>query len=569
MDSSSGVESLGAYPDKPDRYGLAVIENGRVTQDGGVYIRKGIDKVATLDSAAKVDSILGVENDAWQVMFAKSGTKIYQSKDPDSGNFYTIGVTRTSTEIDFPFPKRKDVFFINQTDSFLQVAVSIIASVSVAGSTLDLRTGDGADFTASGTVYVRGIAVTYSGKSTNQLTGCAGLTAAMVAGDIVTQTTAHSSNPKGTCMAELEGSALVGGVSADASGLYWSEASSNAQPELFYNFPTTYVTPLPRDITALKSGNNATLIGMRKGAKYTAGFEPTVGDPVIAAVSSTHSIPNAFCIDQMDEDFFLSTQEGRILPAGQTDSGFKIVEDPRNPRNDMDYPVQGFLQKNADKADASTNFCHYDPSSRIATASIQVNEGFLKDIVLQRDIGAWSVDTGKSVSCRTMFKGKTYCGATRGGHIYCDNTSSVDDGIPINFRMVTGMMMLDEKRIQFDVLNVIIGGLLSAIGKFNLRIYADGGSAYNEEITAEQLIEMGLMTTETGIPIGYGNVGNEEIGSGGEVTEGFAFTFPLELSIECHTVQVEIQVLDEGTSLEVRELRIDAETEAESQFNTF
>jgi hypothetical protein len=568
VDSSSGVESLGAYAEKPGRYHLSVLENGRITQDGGVYTRKGIEKVATLGSDAKVDSIIGVENDAWQAMFVKSGTKIYQSKDPED-TFYTVGVARTSGETDFFFPKRKDILAINRTDNFLQVATSIIASINVAGNTLTLRTGDGDDFDTTGTFYVRGIAVTYSGKATDTLTGCTGLTAAMIAGDIVTQTTATAGNPKGTCMAELEQSGLVGGVSADPSALYWSEPSTDVEPELFYTYPVNYAVPLPRDITALKSGNDATIIGMRKGIKYSSGFEPTIGDPIIRNVSSTHSIPNAFCVDQMDEDLILTTSEGRILPAGQTDAGFKIIEDPRNPRNDMDYPVQGFLQKNADLEDTEENFIHYDPSSRISTSSIEMKEGFKKDIVLQRDIGAWSVDTGKNVSCRTVFKGKTYCGSDRGGIIYRDNSIQTDNGIAVNFRMVTGMMMLDEKRIQFDVLSVVMGGLLSAIGKFHLRLYADGGLVYNEEITAEDLIEKKLMDVTKGIPIGYGQIGHEAVGTGGEVVEGFFFTLPLEFSIECHTFQVEVQTFDPGTSLEVRELRIDIETEGEQQFNSF
>lgn len=569
MDSSSGVESLGAVAGKPDRFPVLLIENGRVTRDGGVYGRDGIEKIATLGTGAKVNNIEGFETDAWQIVFTKSGTKIFQSKDPDSGVFYNIGVTRTLAETDFFFPKRKSIYAINRTDSFLQIAVSTVVSVSLGGFTLDLRAGDGADFATSGTFYVRGIPVTYSGKSTDQLTGCTGLTAAMVLGDIVTQTTAHSNNPKGTCMGELDGSGLVGGVSADATGLYFSEPSSNAEPELFHTFPATYVTPLPRDITAIKSGSSSTLIGMRKGLKYTSGFEPTVGTPVINNSSTVHSIPNAFCIEQTDEDFMILTQEGRILPVGQTDSGFKVVEDPRNPRNDMDYPIQGFMQKNADKSDGSSNFIHYDTAIRTVSSSVLMNEGFNKEIVLQRDIGAWSVDIGKNVACKTLFKGKTYCGSDTNDEIYLDNTGRTDNTIPINFRMVTGVMSLDERRMQFDLLGLTLGGLLTALGKFTITIVADGEAAYTADVTADELISKGLMSLSTGIPIGQGNIGSEQIGSGGDSVEGFMFTYPLELSIECHTLQIEIETFDEGTVMEARELRLDVETESEMQFNTF
>jgi len=568
INTSSGIESLGAFPDKPAKYPLLVVENARLTKDGGVFTRKGLEEVADLGSS-RVDNIEGVETDAWQIMVAKSGTSIYQSKDPDSGVFYTIGVTRTAAETDFFFAKRKDIIASNRTDSQLQITVSTIATINVSGNTVTLRTGDGDDFGATGTVYVRGIAVTYTGKATDQLTGCTGLTSAMVADDIVTQTTAHASNPKGTCMGELEGSALAGGVSADASALYWSEQSSSAEPELFYKFPVTYITPLPIDITAIKSGNDATLIGMKKGLKKTSGFDVTVGVPLIDSVSTTHSIPNAYCIDQMDEEFIVLTQEGRILPAGQSDAGFKITDDPKNPKADMDYAVQGFMEKNADKADGSRNFVSYNVATHTAVSSVKMTEGFNKELIYQRNIGAWSIDTGKSVACRTVFKGKTYCGAEAGGKIYLDEASTNDNGIGIDFRIVTGLMIVDERRIQFDALNFILGGLLSALGKFTMRIIADGGLVYTEEITAAQLIEKGLMDLTTGIPIGYGNIGSEQIGTGGEFIEGFQFTFPLETSIECHTLQVEIQASDEATAIEARELRIDCETEGSVQLNTF
>ena len=568
MDSSSGVESLGAVLGKPGKYNLFVLENGRVNREGGVYVRPGIEKVIDLNTSNPVKGILGVETDAFEVMFFKSGVKIYQTKDPDSGVAYDIGVTRTLGEVDFFYPKRKDVFAINQTDDFLQMAISTVVSVDVPGQTVTVRTGDIGDMASSGTVNIRGIDITYSGKSGNNLTGCSGLTVAMVIGDIIIQPTTHSTLPKGTCMSELEGSGLTGGSSNDASVLSWTEPSSDTEPELFYVYPVTYKIPLPRDITAILAGSTSTIIGMRKGIKYTNGFENSTGVPVIHNSSSVHSIPNAFCLGQTDEDFIISTKEGRILPAGQTDSGFKIISNPRNPKEDLDFPIQGYVQKNIDRQDASANFIHYDPASRVTSTSMKMSTGISQELVLQMDIGAWSVDTSKNAGCKTVFKGKTYAGSDNRGIIYIDNQGRTDDTIPINFRMLTGKMSIDEKRLNFDVTGTTVGGLLSATGQFAIRIIADG-VIYTVETSADELIENGNMELTTGIPIGQGGIGAEEIGGGGDAVEGFAFEFPIEWSIECKTVQVEIESLDEGTAIEVRELRIDIETEAEQLLPTF
>lgn len=570
-DSSSGAENLPPFAGKPSYARLTVAENGRFMKDGGVYVRNGSENKGALGTGVKVDSIHGFENDSFAVMFFKSGTKILQSKNPDAAtpDYYDIGVTRTELETDFFFPKRKDLFALNQTDAFLRIFVSVVEAVNVVGGILTVRSGDIDDFQTSGTVYIRGIAVTYSGVAGSTLTGCTGLTADMAQYDIITQTATYASNPKGTCMGEVEGSGLVGGVSADGSALYFSEASNPAEPELFYSFPVGYTKSLPRDISAIYSGSSVTLIGMLKGLQYCDGFNIETGVPRTIPLSSVHRIPNAKSICQVDDDFVVLTAEGRILPAGQTQAGFKIIEDPKNPKNDMDYPVAQYIQENMNKSDTSQNHIHYDSATRTISATILLLTGITCEFVYQRDIGAWSRDTGRNFSCKTTFKGRTYCGSDNSDTIFLQDEGATDDGIPILFRISTGLMSLDGKRITFDVMKVTLGGLLSATGSFTLRILADGSVIYTKEFTAEELIEKKLMSTTSGRPIGSGQIGAEQIGSGGSSVDAFRFTCPIDTMFECETVQLDIESLDENTAIELRDSRIDIETEGEQSFDTF
>ena len=567
LNATTGIESLGPVANSPSNVHLSVLENGRTTQQGGARIRNGFEKKADLALGAAIDDM--ETHPLFNCMFLKCDTRIYHTL--NGTTFYAIGVTRTASEKDFFFPYRKDMFATNQTDSGLRIAVSTVASVNVAGGTLNVRAGDGSNFGSSGTFYVRGIAVTYTGRSTDQLTGCTGLTAAMVAGDIVTETSTPSGFPKGTCICEISGSLVVGGVKANPTTLYWSEPSTPGSPELAYSFPATYVKSMPSDITALKSGNEVTLIGLKKGLQYSSGFDIETGVLETTSLSTTHGVPGARCIAQMDDEFVILTNTGRVLPVAQTDAGFRVVQDLKDPKNDMDYPVQGYVQKNVDRDSLSENFIHYDDGSRECSGVIRMKTGLTREFVYQRDINAWSNDTGKNFRCRTIFLGRTYAGDDSSSFIHLDSEGWLDNGIPIHFRAVTGLMRATKKGVTCDYLQNTFGGLLNATGQFYMRVLLDGNVVENKLYKAapesndndQSLRELRLMDVSAGVAIGGGQIGAELIGSGGDAVDAFQFTVPYEFMGEAEVSQIEFESTDEATILEIRFFDLQAETEGE------
>ena len=566
VDNSSGVESLGPFANKADVVRVSVAENVRATRDGGLRTRNGYEEEADLALDAAVDDI--ETHPMFNCLFLKCGTQIRQSLNRET--WYTIGVTRTAAEKDFLFPYRKDMFSTNQTDSSLRIAVTTVASVNVAGGTLDVRTGDGSNFGSSGTFYVRGIAVTYTGRSTDQFTGCTGLTAAMAAGDILTETSTPSSFPKGTCIAEIEGSLVVGGVKANPTTLYWSEPSTPANPELAYSFPATYVKSMPSDITALKSGNRVLLIGLKTGLQFSSGFDVTTGVLLTISLSQTHGIPGARCIAQMDEEFCILTNTGRMLPVAQTDAGFSVIQNPDDPRLDMDYPIQGYMQKNLDRQTLDENFIHYDPGTREASGVVRMKTGLTREFIFQRDIRAWTHDTGKNFRCKTIFKNRTLAGDDADSVIYLVDEGWTDNGTAINVRIVTGIMRATRKGITCDYLLHTFGGLLSAIGQFNMRVLLDGTIVENKlykAVGTSGLITKMLMDVQTGVAVGGGQVGSEQIGSGGQVADAFAFTVPYEFMGEAEQSQIEWETTDEGVIFELRFFDLSGETEGELLLN--
>lgn len=561
LDTSRGPESLGPAANRPGPARLSVVENGRFTQHGGVRIRGGFEQKADLSLDAAVDD-LEVQT-MFDALFAKCSTKIEHTLDGET--FYDIGLTQAAAEKTFLFPFRKDMFAVNQTNDGARIACSTVAAIDSGAGTFSLRGGDGSGF-VSGTVYIRGIAVTGGTLSTDSFSGCSGLTASMAVGDIVTQTSTPSNFPKGTCMAELEGSAVVGGVSADPTALYWSEPSSPASPELFYNFPTAYKKSMPSPVTALKSSDSVLLIGMKRGLQYSSGFDLTTGALLTLplANSSGFGVPNARCVAATEDGFVILTDTGRILLASQTDAGFRIVLNPNNPKADMDYPVQGFIQKNMDRVNLDENFIHYDSGSREISATIRLNNGVTREFVFQRDIGAWSTDTGKNFRCKAVFMGRTYAGDDSDSLLHLDGEGWTDNGIPINFRILTGLLRGAMKGITIDYLMHHFGGVLNATGKFFMRVILDGSVVENREFTATELRQKGLMDVMTGVGVGGGQVSAEQIGSGGQVADVFKFDVPYEFMGEGEQAQVEFETTDEATILELRYLSLEGETEGES-----
>lgn len=561
LDTTSGPESLGPVANRPGLARLLVLENGRVTQEGGVRVRNGFLKDTDLMLGERVDDL--ETHPVTNTLFAKCGTKVLHNN--ASGSIrYDVGVTQTASEKTFLFPYRKNMFAVNLTDASVRIAVSTVAAIDSGAGTFSLKAGDGAAVPfASGTVYIRGAQVTGGTLSTDEFSGCSGLTASMQVGDIVTQTSTPSGMPKGTCMAEFNGSAIVG----NGPSLYWSEPSSPADPELFWSFPATYVKSMPSDVTALKEGNSVLLIGLKRGMQYSNGFDQATGVLYTLPITSTYGVPNARCLAQMDDEFAVQTNDGRTLPVAQTDAGFKVIANPDDPRQDMDYPVQGYVQKNIDRETLDENFLHYDPATRELSSVLRMNTGLTREFVLQRDIRAWSNDTGKNFRCKANYNGRTYAGDDADSLIHLDVEGWTDNGVPINFRVQTGLLRAARKGITCDYLGHDFGGLLNPTGQFYMRVLLDGDVVENKLFKATgsgSLRTLMLMDVDTGVGIGSGQVGAEQIGSGGSVADAFKFDVPYEFMGDAEQASVEFETTDEATILELRYFDLYGETEGES-----
>lgn len=563
LDTSSGIEGLPPFVNKPSACYLSVAKNVRFSDQGGVRNREGYTQMADLGTSAKVDDCVTLP--VWGVTFWKSGTGIFQGtkENIEAGTAYTTGLTRTATEKDFLFAHERNVYATNETDTFTRIAVSRLTAVSSGAGTFSLETGDG-DFFVSGTVYIRGIAVTGGTLTGDDMAGTSGLTGAMAIGDIVTQTSEPSGAPKGYCMGELEGSALVG----KGDTVFASLPSTDQEPELFYDFTLANGATAKRmagRVRCIKTGLKVALIGTLDGLDVASGFQIDTGALLTSPLSRIHGVPNNHCIVEMDTKFAILTNEGRILIALNGLNGFELIDNPDTKKN-FDYPVAKYIKDNKDQSDNSQNFLHYNPSTKILKAVILMNTGLTEEIVCQTDIGAWSIDDSKNMRCRLNIQGCEYAGDDSDDKIHRDEFGYTDNGFPIISRLTTGRMRIGRKGLTGDWLNLTYGGVLSENGQFTQRIIHNG--VIDEEIImAEDMIEDGQMIVSASVSLGEGEAGNETLGGDGSETDVFTFTYPYECMFDSEYVQLEWEISDEGAKAEFRFFEFTGEHDASLLLN--
>lgn len=548
MDSTSGEDNLSPYVNKPGLITLSSAKNVRFTANGGCSKRPGIYRLVDIGTSSKILSSFTLPE--YNVAFFRSGTKIFCATKAqlEAGNAYDIGVTRTTGLCDHMYGNFRDVYATNGTDAYLRIAVAK-ATAAILDTDVTITVDDIAQFAASGTVYINGDAITYSGTSGSQLTGVSGIaTGGHAINSIITQTSTPSGAPTGTCIGEIDNCFLVG----DGSTLRCSLGQTDAEPELAYNFLLTDGATAKRlsgSVNAIKSGLSVALIGLSNGIEICTGLNDATGGLMTLNLSRVHGVPNAFCIVEMDKQFAILTNEGRILIAAQGQNAFEVFDDPKDKTKNFDYYISGYIKDNKDP-DNSENRLFYNPNTKILKATIKMRGG-KEDIICQTDIGAWSVDTSKNVQCRTLLEDFEIAGDDANDLILRDEYGWDDNGAPIIGEAETGRLRLGRAGITGDFLSITTGGVLSGNGEFKQAL-SFSGSVVEETVTAEDMIEKGQMSIPLDDTLGDEDLGTETLGTGDFTTDVYEFTRQTELSHEANYVRIKWSFVDDGVAGEIR-----------------
>lgn len=363
----------------------------------------------------------------------------------------------------------------------------------------------------------------------------------------------------GGCISELEGSMLIG----TGNVIKYSAPSTEANPEFFYDFTNNGAGSklMPSTVNALKAGAGIVLIGMAKGLAYAYAFDLDTGALLTRDLQDqdNHGTPSAYCISYVGNNTFAVFTGRRVLLAVGDAAGIQIVENLFRDDQSFDYPVLTDFQ--AGDEDQSLSWTHFNPTTKQLYVSYLQN-GISRIKVCDMTSGAWSDDTGKPYSCMVNWEFRAYAGDDNDDKIYLDDEGTTDNGIPIRHRITLPILTLGDTTAEWHGMNY--SGLLSGAGAYTQRILINGGrEELEEDVTADDLIGEGLMDTSAGIPLGTGLVGAETIGSGGESPEGFKFRYPWEFLFVGEQAQAEVEILDEGSQMELRKLSLFGETEGE------
>lgn len=456
-----------------------------------------------------------------------------------------------------------EYFVLNASTNTFQIAATY------GGAVIDISSnGSGTNTFTAGICYCMGKMFTYTAKSGNTFTGCRVQSGTYTVGLAVTQSFDPLSAKKGRCLYDLDEKILTGGVDGYEDVLYYTATSDEANPDLatdFVNFDAGGKR-MPSKITALMGGSGVVLIGLKKGIYYAHSFDIGTGALITRRITDNHGVPNAHCIVYMDPYYYVWTGR-RLLQIIADKNGVQIVE-PQAKTDPLpfDYPVQKFFE-DCD-TDQDMSYGYHDPELNTLIYNV-VKNGIGYEVVNDNNNKRWvSIDVGKPGGCRTGWRNRSWIGGVVDGKIYLDDEGLVDDDVTILHRVLTGEHVYDDGRADIDLTDWIHSGLLNATGEFDMRMYTGGELAFEETIRAQDdpasntdgLITLGLMSLQSGKPIGGGQVGAKSFGHGGVVPDVYNYDYPKTLLDVARRVQFEFEVNSEGTQWALGEAKVIGET---------
>jgi hypothetical protein len=454
--------------------------------------------------------------DTWDGrLVAVNGTKAYQkTEEGDTWYEFLSGLT-TTKNTDF-LEYYDDLYILNATDATVRaVKTELTADVTAGDGTINVS--DTAKFSSTGTIYINGDSITYTGKTGTTFTGCSGALA-HTSGDWVTQTSTPTDVPVGQFMEEYGNKSWVAGLNASVTlptapwRLYYSVTALATTSTNFYDFTSSgsgqEFLAHGDKITALLKFKNNLLIGKRDEIEYIVGFDDTTPPaPIKQQFFRQDGVINYKCLVASENSVFYFT--GRRIKNLFTPEGYDGIQ--INP--DFDDPVVDILEKLDD--DQSNACMNYNPNTFKLTLSCKEKGFSYNNIKLEYDTkyDYWQLRTNQNASCYTVLNGTTYYGSDLLGEVRKDNTSYTVGGASYPTYRLSKSYVLDDKNKIKDFLFFHIGGRIATNTEIILRIFVDGELALTKAINKDNIDNPSNISNGS---IGNAVIGNQTIGGGSE-----------------------------------------------------
>lgn len=529
----------------------------RYERGGGIMTAPGFRASSTVNTSTGCD---GLETAAvFPAIWSKFGTKVKYST--DAVTFYDTGLTATTaTDTDILEDGDGNIYVSNTVDTPTRIAVSkLVAAISAGATTISL----GAEaqlnkFAATGTVRINETDYTYTGKNTGAGTltgvqeGGGAVTTAQAVDSLVIQTTnpATWQEEKGDMLMTYQSRMIVGGVKYKEHIAYYSEATTAANPEYFYDFDTG-TTGGSKIFTGKITGGIAGLgyayIFTDKTVDQITGFDSTTFAMLTVPVSQIYGAYNRRCVVDMDGVIAFMGQR-RLMPIT-----LQLAPDSTTAPfldGSFDDAIRPWLDSFDD--DQTEAYLKWDSAQKILKIGGVVNgalQTYIFDPQANGGKGAFAGRENRSVGDSCMFKGLSYFGHRDDGVLYQDDIGRTNGGIAILHSWKTNDIEFDKGRQWMKAYKHRHTGWITQGTDYTFRIYIDGSSTASFEQTYSW---EDLITTEAGQSIGTRGVGIGGIGGESSVLvypfknhilltglNGETFTFEWEVTGEGYFLQVD------------------------------
>lgn len=367
-------------------------------------------------------------------------------------------------------------------------------------------------------------------------------TLSYAAGALVTQSEDEPDAPKATVLESIFEHMMAGGAIPARHAIYYSAAANTDHPEYIDNWGANgagielfgkYGT-----ITAMKSLLARMYVGKQKGIEAWVGFD-TSGVPVREPLTDAYGVVNHNCLIQVGDKLVFLADINRIKTIEPATVGFNPLP-VINPN--FDIKIKGTLrQLDIDQSAAAMGYNERDMLMRV-TGNIS---SIPKTLIFHADTQGWAMDTNISASCWVEWNGSTYVGDSISATIYKAETLFQDDSINPAMDALSPIHVVGQWAYRKPVRALLLKGLIRKPATMKVTIYCDGVQYRVVTIdSSADYVKQNIVR-----PFGRESIGIDPFGlAGGDETgdNGNEFIVPIDINLECTTVQIRWQMQGEG-----------------------
>lgn len=537
-------------------------KNYRQNKEGGRYPRPGFQDSEIDLSSFSFTAGRGLHSSnspkrLWLAADTGAHVKIvFVDTDPESawyGKVYDTGLTLQTGYYVQMLDFEGDIYYANGYNTVGRIIVGQVGAggVAAAATDLNLKTGNGVRFAATGTGKITNSdgtmdTFTWGGKTADQLTTVADILA-HVEGDmvIVNTTITPVFADKASVLAEWLASLNLAGDPDNPRVWEFSQFANASDLSKFYTFGS-----LPGSQELLGEGGAITglfptknfMFVLKTTGVYSAPRSEVDGDTgarIPSPIRKGPGLPNPRCIAEIDEDVsvYLGIDKRLHVLRGRVENGESSVR--------LEQGFDSDIEKDLIAADIpdSREWVTYNDTEKLLKVCVMkagVRYVYVRDFNVGKR-GVWyDADQGKNYDVVVSHEGKTWAFDGAAEKLYIDETGNYDDLLPVECEWETGRMGRGEFN-RGKAKDLRLHGFMMRNSSAYLDFYRDGKFVFTKILTDERITDL----TDSR-QIGSAGVGSSSFGSGGDLPAAFPFRWPIGVNKKGEDFRIKVRIIGEN-----------------------